>query len=467
MQTDRFEAGTKAHDHARKERAALWSIFASACITLGKFVAGILSGSLALLSEAAHALVDTFATIVTYFAVRAAHKPADDEHQYGHGKFESLAALAEMVVLFILATVILIQAFRRIAEGGGEFEPTVLAFSVLIISILIDINRVIGLRKVAKETGSQALAADAIHFASDLAGSTLVLLGLIAALFGFKYGDALAAIGVAVFISIAGWRLGRQTINTLLDAAPKGLAARISALVVEVPGVVSIDQLRLRSGGAETFGEIEVSVSRTLPLDCVMDIKEQIRRVAEEVHTGTQLTITTIPRALDTETVLERIMLTAAKRRLPVHHVTVQDVCGRLSIGVDIELDGRMSLLAAHGLASRFEAAIRDEFGADTEVETHIEPLEVPHLSCAEAASDLTRAIKAQIAALAQGVEAIWNIHDVRVRQTPTGLVVNYHCNASPAQDIQTLHDAIDQFERQIRSAYPEIIRVIGHAEPG
>ncbi len=467
MQTDRVINGERATDHARKERAALLSILASAGITLGKFVAGMLSGSLALLSEAAHALVDTGATIVTYFAVRAANKPADAEHQYGHGKFESLAALAEMVVLFILATFVLIEASRRITEGGGEFEPTPLAFAVLIISIIVDINRVRSLRKVAKETGSQALAADAIHFASDLAGSTLVLLGLVAALFGFKYGDAVAAIGVAVFIAIAGWRLGRQTIDTLLDGAPKGIAERVSALVIDVPGVVRIDQLRLRSGGAEIFGEIEVSVSRTLPLERVMAIKEQIQATVREAVANAQLTVTVIPRALDNETVLERILLTAAKRRLPVHHVTVQNISERLSIGLDIELDSRMSLLAAHGIASKFEAAIRDELGAEIEVETHIEPLEIAHLAGENAPEAVVAAIAETIASVAVRIGTIQNVHDIRVRQTTAGLIVNYHCQADPSLDIQSVHDAIDLLEREIRSSYADIIRVIGHAEPG
>ncbi|MDR0788511.1 MAG: cation-efflux pump [Gemmatimonadota bacterium] len=454
-------------DQARKEHAALFSILASAGITLGKLIAGLLSGSLALLSEAAHALVDTGATIVTYFAVRTAHKPADAEHQYGHGKFESLAALAEMVVLFILATLVLVGASRRIAQGGGHVEPTPLVFGVLIISILVDINRVHSLRKIAMETGSQALAADAIHFASDLAGSVLVLLGLVAALFGFKYGDAIAAIGIALFIAIAGWRLGRRTIDTLLDTAPKGIRERISTLVAAIPGIVRIDQLRLRSDGAEIFGEIDVSVSRTLPLERVMAIREQIQTVARQVDANTHLTVTVIPRALDNETVLERVMLTAVKRRLPVHHVTVQNLGERLAIGLDIEVNGSMSLRTAHGLASKFEAAIRDELGATVEVDTHIEPLEVVHLAGENAPAAVAAPIAETIASLAAHIGTIRDMHDIRVRQTPTGLVVTYHCHADPSLDIQSVHDANDFLERRIRGNYPDIIRVIGHAEPG
>lgn len=451
---------------ARKERVALLSILASAAIAIGKFVAGILSGSLALISEAAHALVDTGATIITYFAVRTANKPADEEHHYGHGKFESLAALAETVILFILATVVIMHAYDRLMQGGGEFEPTILAFCVLIVSIIIDINRVYTLRKVARETGSQALAADALHFASDLAGSTLVLLGLVAALFGFKYGDALAAIGVALFVAIAGWRLGRSTIDTLLDTAPKGMAERVRAIVNDVPGVVEVAGVRLRPGGTGNFGEIAVAISRTLPLERVVAIKERITKAVREEFADTTLTVTTEPRALDDETVLDRVLIAAAKRRLLVHHITVQDVENRLSISLDLEVDGRLSLGAAHIEATRLEIAIRDELGPETEVETHIEPLEVSHLSGLDVPQSEASEVSSILEATAAKIPAIESIHDVRVRRTPAGLVVNYHCYFDDALDVATMHKNVDLLERRFRRQYPGVVRVVGHAEP-
>ena len=466
MQTNTIAASGQDKANARKERVALFSILASAGITVGKLVAGLLSGSLALLSEAAHALVDTGATIITYFAVRAANKPADREHHYGHGKFESLAALAETVILFMLSGVVVVQAIERLAEGGGHFEPTPLAFAVLLVSIAVDVNRVRSLRKVAKETGSQALAADALHFASDLAGSGLVLLGLGAAVFGFRYGDALAAIGVAGFIAIAGWRLGRQTLDTLLDAAPKGASDRIAALVAQVPGVVEPGELRLRSGGAESFGEMTVFVSRTLSLDRAGLIKEQILSTVRAEYPRTSLTVVVVPRALDNETVFDRIMLTAARRRVPVHHVTVQDIGPRMSIGLDIEVDGGMSLEGAHGVASRFEAALRDEFGADTEVETHIEPLRVAHLPGQEATTDIVHSIATLIADIAAATGTLLDVHNVRVRNTPAGLAVMYHFRAEPSLDVQHVHDCMDRLEHKLRIERPDIIRAVGHAEP-
>ena len=450
---------------ALKERVALSSTAASAGITIAKLVAGLLSGSLALLSEAAHALVDTAATIMTYLAIRTANKPADEEHRYGHGKFESMAALAETIILFVLATVVVTQAWERLKTGGGEFEPTVLAFGVLIVSIIVDITRVYTLRRVARETGSQALAADAIHFASDMVGSVLVLLGLGAAALGFKYGDALAALGVAGFIAIAGWRLGRQTIDTLLDKAPAGVGDEIRAIVSKVPGVVEIETLRLRPGGTHLFGDVSVVVSRTLPLDQVAQVKSHILAGVQTAVPNIAFSVDVIPRALDDETVLERVLLTAAQQRIPIHGVMVQNLESGLSVSLHIEVDGRMSL-SAHARASKLESAIRAELGPEVEVETHIEPLMVKHLEGQDASEGIRATISAALMAAARDIDGIDGIHDVRVRETPAGLVVIYHCHFTSDQSVAAVHNAVDEVERRMRIARPDMVRIIGHAEP-
>jgi cation diffusion facilitator family transporter len=462
----RAQDGLSADAGARKERVALSSILASAGITIAKLVAGLMSGSLALLSEAGHALVDTAATILTYLAVKTANKPADAEHHYGHGKFESLAALAETVVLFILATVVVTQAIGRLRSGGGEFEPSPLAFGVLILSILVDFNRVRILRKVAQETGSQALAADAIHFASDMVGSVLVLVGLATALAGFKYGDALAALGVAAFISIAGWRLGQRTIDTLLDKAPEGLSSKLHRIVGAVPGVVSVEQVRLRPGGTHPFGDVTVAVSRTLPLDWVRQIKENILGEVKGAGLDIALTLNTIPVALDDETVLEKVLITAAHHRLLVHHVTVQNLDGRLSVCFDLEADANMSLADAHAKATRLEEAIRCELGPLTEVETHIEPLAIEAVSGGDVSSATLDAVATALANAAKGIADIENVHNVRVRQTAAGPIVNFHCLVRGTLPVSAVHKAVDGLERKLRAARPEAVRITGHAEP-
>jgi cation diffusion facilitator family transporter len=453
------------HAHA-KQSAAFWSIVASALLTLGKLVAGLMSGSLALLSEAGHGLLDTGATILTYFAVRAADKPADEEHPYGHGKIEAVAALVETGLLMVLAAGVLWEAARRLLGHPAEVEATALAFGVLIISIIVDFFRYRTLQKVARETKSHALAADALHFSSDLVSSALVLIGLGATLLGFKQGDTFAAIGVALFIAIAGWRLGRSTIDALVDTAPAGVAARLRAIASAVPGVVEVQDVRARPVGANVFADVLIGVSRTLPLERVTAIKARIAEAVAAEMPDTTVTVTTEPRALDEETVLERVLLISARRRVPVHHVTVQQVEGRLSVSLDVEVDGRMSLGSAHTIASRLEAAIRDELGPATEVETHIEPLVVASLEGRDLDGPLAGRVRESLVRHAAETGAVADVHSVRVRETGHGLVVNFHCRVDPSLDVTTVHDRVDQLEHLVRSDVPEIVRIVTHTEP-
>src|SRR5262249_42789733 len=152
-----------------KGRAALGSIGASAGLTLAKGVVGLLTGSLAILSEAAHSLLDLVATVMTYFAVRISGKPADAEHHYGHGKVESVSALADTALLFVLSGIVIWEALARLTgDHGHPVAVTVWAFAVIIVSIVIDFFRARLLYRVAAETSSEALEADALHFGSDM-----------------------------------------------------------------------------------------------------------------------------------------------------------------------------------------------------------------------------------------------------------------------------------------------------------
>ena len=452
--------------HAKKESAALASIGASAAITLGKLVAGLMSGSLALMSEAGHAAVDTGATILTWLAVRAANKPADDEHHYGHGKYESLAALVETGLLFALTAFVVIEATHRLLASNTSVEPKAIAFIVLVASIVIDAVRWVSLSRIAKETRSDALAADALHFSSDLVASVLVLIRLTLTYFGYPQADSYAAFGVAAFVAIAGYRLGRRTVDALLDTAPEGVADRLREAVEAVPGVVRVDFLRLRPAGPVLLGEIGIGVARTLPQERVARISDEVADAVRRETPEAELTLTTTPVALDEETALERVLLVAARQRRAVHHVTIQEVDGRRSISLDLELDGRLPHGAAHEAATRLEAAMREELGGDVEVETHIEPLETRELEGHDVSADLSSTILEELTKHAETVGLVSEVHNVRVRRTDAGLVVNYHCRVDPMLSVTRVHDAVDSLDRRLKAARGDICRVVGHAEP-
>jgi len=450
-----------------KQRVALTSIAASGGLTLAKGVVGLATGSLAILSEAAHSLLDLAATIMTYFAVRISGRPADEEHHYGHGKVESVTALAETALLFLLSGVVIWEAGHRLLGGETHrVEATIWAFGVIVVSIVVDFFRARALYRVAKETASEALEADALHFGSDMWSSAAVLIGLGAVLMGFPWADSAAAIIVALFICVAGWRLGRRTIETLTDTAPAGASEQIKQIATRVAGVVAVDRVRVRPAGHTVFVDLDVAVSRTLPLDRVAAIKERIVTAVRGEFPTAETTVNSEPRALDDETVLERVMVIARNRALAIHHVTVHVIAGRLSDSLDLEVDGSLAFSRAHEIADGLEQAVRDELGLEVEVETHIEPLQTRGLSGSDAADERIRAVQAELSSIAQKLGVVRDVHEVRVRETPDGEIVNFHAYVDPLLSVSEVHDRIDDLERGLRERFPTIKRVIGHAEP-
>jgi cation diffusion facilitator family transporter len=451
-----------------KERVALTSMAASAGLTIAKAIVGVMSGSLAILSEAGHSLIDFVATVLTYYAVRISGKPADAEHHYGHGKVESISALVETALLFVLSGVVIWEAVRRLLLNEGHaVEATLVAFAVIGASVVVDFFRARALYKVAEQTSSEALQADALHFSSDMYSSLAVLAGLGGVALGLPWADSAAAIVVAVFVCLAGWRLGRRNIETLTDTAPPGAAEAISGAASTIPGVVSVERVRARPVGNKLFVDLGVTVSRTLPLDRVAELKDRIIKAVEEALPSAEVILTTEPRALDSETVIERVMVIARNQALAVHHITVHSIEGKLAVAVDLEVEGQLKLGRAHEIATALEDAVCRELGPEVEVETHIEPMQMDGLAGREAGPDRIREVQAALTEIAaENGGAIRDVHDVRVRETEDGEIVNFHCHADADLTVQAVHEYVDAVERALRQRMPTITRVIGHAEP-
>jgi cation diffusion facilitator family transporter len=448
-----------------KSRVAAISIFASAAMAAAKLAVGISIGSLALISDALHSVIDMLATIITWAVVRVSDQPADAEHHYGHGKFESLSALGITALLYVLAGGILVESWSRLREGAPPPVISAIPFIVLVIEIAVNFWRARALHRTARDTKSQALAADALHFASDMFGSFAVIAGLILAGLGFWWGDAAAAIAVALIIGFLGLKMTRATVETLLDRAPEGVSEKADAAIRAVAGVIDIERLRVRMVGSTHFIDAIVQVPRTYPIDRVEEIKRMAQQAVSKALGDADLTFTAVPVARDNESVRERIMVIARNSGLAVHHVTVHDLGGRLTVSIDLEVDGDMPLMAAHDIAHELERNIRDEFGDDVEVDTHIEPLEPELPLGTDAAPERVETIKAALSRFAAD-SAIHDVHNVRVRNTEAGEIVNFHCRAAPSMSVIKVHQNVDEIERALRRAFPSVKRVISHAEP-
>jgi divalent metal cation (Fe/Co/Zn/Cd) transporter len=337
---------------------------------------------------------------------------------------------------------------------------------VMVLSIAIDVFRARALTRVAKATKSQALEADALHFSSDILSSAVVLAGLGLVRLGYPKGDALAAIGVALFVCLAGWRLARRTIDTLIDAAPEGAAERMRGVAARSPGVAGIDRVRVRPAGSALFVDLDITVSRTHPLDRVAAIKDALAARVSAAVPEADLAIRVRPIALDDERIVDRVRVTAAVRGLSVHRVTVQHVAGRPTVSLSLEVDGRRRLGDAHAVATALEEAIRDEIGEEVEVETHIEPALVEERDAKAVPADELYAIVRSAEGIARAFPSIIDVHNIRARRSADGLFIVLHCRFDRGETVDAVHDVLDEFEHAMHRQWPEARRIVVHAEP-
>ena len=462
-----FTPGFGGSMTTQKERVALGSIVASGSLTLGKAVVGVTTGSLAILSEAAHSLIDLAATVMTYFAVRMADKPADRDHQYGHGKIENIAALAETALLFILSGVVMWESAQRlIGDHPHAVEATAVAFGVIIASIAVDFYRARALNRVAVQTSSPALEADALHFSSDMWSSAAVLHRPRRRAVRLPLGDSAAAMVVALFVCLAGWRLGRRTIDALTDTAPEGVADRISAIARKVGNVASVERVRTRQVGGTVFGEIDVGASRTLPLDRIEVMKEDIGAAVRTALPNAEIGVNVMPRALDNETVMERVMVIARNRgfrcttspstRYP--QASPSRSISRSMAGFRSAPPTRSPTAWKRRSARRSSPSSRWR-PISSRCRWKARPAAMP------AAADVSE-VGRTLSELAAATGTLRNVHEVRMRDTDDGRLVVFHCNVDPARTVSEVHELVDELERGLRRRFPAVKRVIGHAEP-
>src|SRR6202165_839454 len=262
-----------SRDSMRRERRAVAgnSVLAALVITSLKIAVGVATGSLGILSEAAHSGLDLIAALMTFFSVRVSDKPADADHQYGHGKFENFSAFIETGLLLLTCVWIVYESIRRLFFHSVEIEPSVSAVLVMLLSIAVDAWRSRALGRIATKYDSQALEADALHFSTDIWSSGVVIIGLVLVLLGRKFNiqllrdaDPIAALFVAGVVVSVSWRLARRTIDGLLDAAPAGVRSQITEAVSRVEGVLDVHRVRIRRAGNRYFADLAVGLARTV-----------------------------------------------------------------------------------------------------------------------------------------------------------------------------------------------------------
>lgn len=456
-----------------KHRITLVAIAAGLALTCLKLVVGLLTGSLGILSEAVHSGIDLVGSIITYISVRIAGRPADQDHPYGHGRFENLSAMIQGLLLIITAGVIIYESVRRIFFVTVEVEVSTSAFLVMGTGIAIDVWRSRLLSRAARRYHSQAMEAGALNFRADVFSSGVVILGLGLVAYGKVIGgggvlaraDALAALVVAIVIVAMSVQLVLKGVNVLLDRAPVTLQKRMTIAAASVPGVVKSQPVRLRESGDRLFADITVAVPRTTSLAAAHTITEQVEGSIRQVEPRTETVVHVEPTITETETAAEQIRAIALWMGVDTHHERVYWVEDHLEASVHIQVEPSLTLQQGHHLAHRLVAALKDDLHL-RRVNTHIE-VGTPHPDWRRDISQQHPEYVENIRQIVTQIGVAGRCDEVRLyRSEGSGTDVVLHCKFPLSALMGEIHRRTELLEQALRERLPELEHVLIHAEP-
>ncbi len=456
---------------AEKRAVAGHSVLAAIAITTLKIIVGVTTGSLGILSEAAHSGLDLIAAIITFFSVRVSDKPADADHQYGHGKVENFSAFIETGLLLLTCVWIIYEAVKRLFYHHVEIEPSIAAFLVMFLSMIVDYWRSRALGKIAVKYDSQALEADALHFSTDIWSSGVVVVGLLLVLIGRTYhidwlrdADPVAALFVAGVVVYVSSRLARRTVDALLDAAPAGVRKRIIDAVSKVEGVLEIERVRIRRAGNRYFADLSVGLARNVTFQRSEQVADAVTTSVQGILPESDVIVRSVPRAQRTENIFDRIRAVATRNNLNVHDVSVQDLGGNIHVEQHLEMDERLKLKDAHDQVTVLESEMRREVPEISSILTHIES----EPATIETGDEIVRdaRLERRLKSTAAKFPEILDVHDVQIKRVRDRLYVSCHCTFSDDLPLSRVHDVSTALEIRFKHDAPELFRVLIHPEP-
>jgi cation diffusion facilitator family transporter len=429
-----------------------------------KLVTGVATGSLGLLSEAAHSGTDLVAALLTFFAIGVADRPADPAHQYGHGKAEHLSALAEGAILAAVSLVIAWRAILRLTgHSSGHVDAAWYALVVVGVVIVIDLSRTIVSARASDLYGSEALRANALHFASDLAGSVAVLVGLLFVRAGHPKADSVAALFVAVLVLVAAARLMRRNVDVLMDRASSEADEAARRAIGAIRPRVDLRRLRMRHAAGRHFADVVIGISPGAAVGQGHAAADRVEEAVHRVLPDSDVVVHVEPNETDAA-IRDRAHAAAlgVPRVREVHNVSVLSVDGGTELSLHLKLPGELTLEAAHEIAEQVEDAIRAAVPEASSVQTHLEPLaEVSRGTMADAAAD-EAALVTRVVREATGEAP----RDLRFLRTDEGLVAFLTLGLDPTSPLATAHARASEIEERIRAERPDIADVIVHTEP-
>ncbi len=463
----------RQQENRDKTGVALSSLLAASVLTLLKLIVGLATNSLGILSEAAHSALDLLAAGVTLFAVRVSGRPASREYTYGRGKFENLSALFETLLLLVTCLWIVYKAIQRLYfKHGTEVTVNRWAFAVVLLSMAVDFSRSRALGHFARKYQSQALEADALHFSTDIWSSGVVLLGLAGMWLAGRWNmpwltnaDTVAALGVAVIIVGVSLRLGKKSLDDLLDRIPVDLQERVAQAAGQVAGVLQVTKVRLRRSGPEIFADVTLSVGQATSFEKAHEIADHAAAAVRAMLPRADVVVHAEPVVAPEEELTTTVRVLAARHSLGAHGIRIFDDAAERWIELHLEVSGRLSVEEAHRQATEFEKELRATVPGLGRIVSHLEPV-----------GDATATVRGEPAAQTQILAALADFyrkhgfpldpHNIVAQWAGGELQVSFHCRLGAATALTEAHDLTVRLEEFLRGRIRNLGRVVIHVEP-
>ena len=449
-----------------KRLIALTSVLAAVFLTCFKLGIGLWTNSLGILSEAAHSGLDLLAAIITLFAVSFADRPADEDHPYGHGKLENISAFVETFLLILTCAWIIWEGANRLLAHTHHVETNIWGFIVMGVSILIDTSRSRALYRVAKKHKSQALEADALHFSSDIWSSLTVIAGLFFVWLGYPEFDAVAAIGVALLVLFVSYRLGRRTIDALMDRVPQSITKEVEGAIKSVEGVEELRKVRIRNSGAHMFVDAIVAIRRTIPFQSVHSIMDSIERAVHDKHPNADVVVHSEPFETKDETIIDKIRMIVMDKGLRApHNIEVHLTDGKYFIDFDLEYAEGKSFTEAHEMTSEIERQIQSALQSVGKVTIHMEeyhPSERVLMNVTDAEMNLAK----EIQEVTEHHKDVFACKDLTLLKEGRQYNATLTCQIEKTKTLDEVHQIISDVEAALFRQFKQLRRIMIHAEP-
>lgn len=451
---------------AEKRRAALSSVSAALFLTTTKLIVGLTTGSLGILSEAAHSALDLMAAGMTFFAVRAADKPPDIQHHYGHGKFENLSALFETLILLLTCFLIAQEALERLLYKRVHIEVNFWSFAVILMAIIVDYTRSRILFRAARKHNSQALEADALHFSTDILSSSVVIVGLIGSSFGFNYADPFAALGVSMIVAFISVRMGKKTIDVLVDRSPSTeVTETLLNTVKNINGILSVKNFRARLSGGKVFVDMSVELPRSLPFEKAHQIMDEIERKVKKIRHDADVVVHAEPVQTDLESVVDKVRLSADSSLTNIHDIEVYETKDGYQIDLHLDSEANDDMETAHEKSKNLENEIRKNVPGVNQIFVHIDQHHTEPQRASIVSSDNYKLVE-EVMSMIKNEKDIVECHNLSLTQSNSGLRVAAACKFKGNLTINEIDDIIKRLTNNLQARYPDITKVVIHQEP-